>query len=484
MSRRKSTSSVPGTATVDTLSPSTNTQAGNEHQQPNLITTLSSPSNDWSSGKGLIPGRETLGPLFLMISTPIFSIVFYHVCVHLQGNFIRFIKQVFQNGFFSTLYTIWPTPWDLTAWKLIVSFLLFELFLMKYVPGDTFKATITPKGNQPIYTVNGMKCYLITLFTLVTLTALGWIRPAVVYDKFGNIISSMNVLAYTFCAVLYIKGHVAPSTSDSGTNGNFMIDFYWGMELYPRILGWDVKMFTNCRAGMMFWAVGILCFAHKNIEIHQGTLSLGMAINVILQLIYISKFFYWEMGYMCSMDIQHDRAGYYICWGCLVWVPSVYTSHSFYLATHAPSISIWTGIFIFILGFACVWINYDADNQRYLVRQTKGKCTFWGKSTPPKVLHAQYTTSKGEVCKSILLVDGWWAVSRHFHYLPEILGAFFWSLPALNTSFVAPYFYVIFLTILLVDRAFRDDDRCQKKYGIYWDEYCKEVPYRIVPGLL
>lgn len=54
-------------------------------------------------------------------------------------------------------------------------------------------------------------------------------------------------------------------------------------------------------AGMMFWAVGILCFAHKNMEVNGGNLQLGMAINVALQLIYITKFFYWEMGYMCSM---------------------------------------------------------------------------------------------------------------------------------------------------------------------------------------
>jgi hypothetical protein len=68
-------------------------------------------------------------------------------------------------------------------------------------------------------------------------------------------------------------------------------------------------MFTNCRAGMTFWAVGILCFAHKNMEVNNGVLNMGMAVNVALQLIYIAKFYYWEMGYMCSMDIQHDRAG-------------------------------------------------------------------------------------------------------------------------------------------------------------------------------
>jgi 7-dehydrocholesterol reductase len=55
-------------------------------------------------------------------------------------------------------------------------------------------------------------------------------------------------------------------------------------------------MFTNCRAGMMFWVVGILCFAKKNQELHGGNLQLGMAVNVAIQMIYLSKFYYWEMG--------------------------------------------------------------------------------------------------------------------------------------------------------------------------------------------
>lgn len=43
-----------------------------------------------------------------------------------------------------------------------------------------------------------------------------------------------------------------------------------------------------------------------------------MQVSVTLQLTYITKFYHWEMGYMNSMDIQHDRAGFYLCWGCLV----------------------------------------------------------------------------------------------------------------------------------------------------------------------
>jgi 7-dehydrocholesterol reductase len=185
---------------------------------------------------------------------------------------------------------------------MILAFLGFELLLQKYLPGKRFEATVTPKGNRPVYTANGMTAYLVTLATLLILTHFQIIRPARVYEKFGHILSTMNVFALAFCTLLLVKGHVAPSTTDSGTNGSWITDFYWGMELYPNILGWDVKMFTNCRAGMMFWAVGILCFAHYNMEQNGGTLQLGMAVNVALQLVYITKFFYWEMGTCCKQQ--------------------------------------------------------------------------------------------------------------------------------------------------------------------------------------
>lgn len=439
-------------------------------------------SGDWSGGIGILPGRETFGPLILMATTPAFSMVMFHVNTQMNSDFLAFAKLCMEDGFFQTVHNVWPTPWDPSVWKLILGFMVFEAILQRWMPGKEFKATLTPKGNRPIYTANGMASYLFTLATLLTGSYLGYFRPAIVYDKFGEILSSMNVFALLFCTMLLIKGNYAPSSTDSGSTGNYIIDFWWGTELYPRIFGWDVKMFTNCRIGMMYWAVGILCYAAKNIEINDGKIQIGMFVNVALQLIYITKFFHWEMGYMCSMDIQHDRAGYYICWGCLVWVPSVYTSTSFYLAEHAPELSPLTGMFMFCAGLLMIFINYDSDNQRYVFRRTEGECLIWGEK--PKKIIAEYTTDAGETRKSLLLLTGWWSISRHFHYVPEILAAFFWSVPALNTNFIAPYFYLTFLTILLVDRAFRDDDRCRRKYGTYWDTYCKEVPYKIVPGII
>ena len=166
------------------------------------------------------------------------------------------------------------------------------------------------------------------------------------------------------------------------------------------------------------------------------------------------------------------------CWGCLVWVPSIYTSHTLYLVNHSNNLGPTLAATIFTVGLLSIWINYQADYQRELVRSTNGRCKVWG--SDPKLIRAQYTTTQGEVKESVLLVSGWWGVARHFHYVPELTAALCWSLPALFAS-PLPYFYFVMLLILLTHRSLRDDRRCQQKYKHFWDEYCKHVPYRILP---
>ena len=130
------------------------------------------------------------------------------------------------------------------------------------------------------------------------------------------------------------------------------------------------------------------------------------------------------------------------------------------------------------LGVLSIWINYDADAQRQRFRATNGETTIWGKK--PEAIRAPYTTADGQKRESLLLASGWWGVARHFHYVPELALAFFWTVPAGFSHFL-PWFYWVFLTILLFDRAVRDDKRCAAKYGEAWDKYKERVRYRIIP---
>jgi len=219
----------------------------------------------------------------------------------------------------------------------------------------------------------------------------------------------------------------------------------------------------------------------------HGKLDYGLLLSAVSQYLYLFKFFWWEMGYMRSIDIIVDRAGFTIQWGCLCYVPAVYTLHTRYLVLNPSGLSLPVAAAIFVLSMTGVVLNYAADRERDVFRATNGETLVWGKK--PKFIKAQYkvldTKSGKETSRtSLLLASGFWGVARHFQYLFELTAAWSWCLlanPVVNGAI--PMFYAAFLTYLLVDRANRDSIKCHKKYGKYYEEYCRLVPYKILPGV-
>lgn len=426
--------------------------------------------------------RYMVLPLLLIVVCPPTAIVFWHTNVALGGSFHELLQLVARDGALTTLYAIWRPVFfgSPQAWAMLGAFAALELVLMRLVPGKVFHGPVTPQGNVPVYKANGVACFAITLgLFLLCAYPLRLFPATIVYDHFGALLGALNLVSLLLCLFLYVKGRMSPSSSDHSRGANPIFDYYWGTELFPRVLGWDVKMFTNCRFGMMGWAVIVISFATKQHELHG--LSDAMIVSVAIQLLYITKFFWWETGYLGSLDITHDRAGFYICWGCMVWVPAIYTSPALYLVHHPNQLGAPVAIGILALGVLSVCINYFADAQRQCVRATHGECKVWGRI--PEVIVARHTTPRGEVHESLLLASGWWGISRHFHYIPELLAALLWSLPALFEHSL-PYFYVAFLGVLLAHRARRHDRRCAAKYGGHWSEYCKRVRYSLIPGLI
>ncbi|HEY6461470.1 MAG TPA: DUF1295 domain-containing protein, partial [Polyangiaceae bacterium] len=81
-----------------------------------------------------------------------------------------------------------------------------------------------------------------------------------------------------------------------------------------------------------------------------------------------------------------------------------------------------------------------------------------------------------------LLCSGFWRVSRHVNYLGEILMAVGLTLALGRPLDPWPWLYPLYYVALLLPRQADDDRRCAAKYGALWVEYCRRVPYRIVPG--
>lgn len=334
-------------------------------------------------------------------------------------------------------------------------------------------------GNRPTYKLNGVVAFIVTQLAVFGLWKLGGENfLAYVYDVYGEMLAFLTYSAPFVTGLLYLKGLLIPTNTDSGKSGNGVIwDLWQGTELHPEIFGISLKQWVNCRFAMMGWSVVVVAFAAKQREVY-GKVSNSMWVSMILQLVYCGKFFYWESGYFNSIDIIHDRFGYYICWGCLAFLPSVYTLTSLYLVTHPLDLPSWYAGGVLLLGLVALCANYDTDRQRQHVRATNGETLVWGEK--PKLVSATYETGDGKKRSTFLLASGWWGLARHVNYAWELLLAYMWCAPA-GTSGILPYTYAVYLTILLVDRAYRDELRCLEKYGKYYEEYRKKVPYKIVP---
>jgi len=358
--------------------------------------------------------------------------------------------------------------------------------LLYWWPGVTKYGPLSPRGAEPDYVDNGLAhCALFTLSYLAgSELGLGWYKLSVLYDHFGATVGTLNLFGLAFCLGLYVKGLTSPSGPDAGTSGHGPIfDYYWGTELYPRIGGLDVKKFVNCRFSMTYWMLAGISFNAASVA-RRGELDPGLVLCALSQFIYLVKFYLWEIGYMRSIDIITDRAGFYETWGCLVWVPSVYTLHT-RVMVESPSGLSWLGASaIFAFGLAGVIFNFWADHQRQAFRETGGKLKVWGR--PPVSIEATYTTCAADgtlkTHTSLLLASGWWGVARHMQYTFELMAAWSWGLLGnVYSNGLLPLFYPVFLTILLVHRALRDEEKCLAKYGKDYQRYMAMVPYKIVP---
>lgn len=417
--------------------------------------------------------RTTILPLLLMLITPPIVALVWITCVHHDGSLLALARALSLD----MLVREWPRP-SLAAVQIIAVFALLEAVLLVVIPGKKHLGPVTPAGNRPAYKLNGVAAWLVTHAILyVAAYQLHWFSPGLVYDRFGEILTTLTLASLAFCVFLYFKGSYFPSSTDAGRSGNVIWDFYWGVELHPTVLGYSLKQYINCRLGIMGWSVLIVAFLAKQHEA-TGHVSTSMLVSVLIQLAYIVKFFYWESGYFGSLDIMHDRFGYYICWGVLAWIPAVYALVAFYLVSHPVELSTPYAAFCLILGFGSIWANYDADAQRQRVRETNGECTVWGRK--PELIAARYRTSDGEERQNLLLASGWWGLARHFHYVPEVTLSLAWTLPV-GFTHALPYFYIVFLSILLFDRSGRDELRCAKKYGEDWVRYRARVRSRIIP---
>ena len=458
-------------------------------------------------------GRTTLGPLLLMSLCPLTVLLLatLHTVFHARlPPFLHALRLALASGSLAPLFhpplnTI-AYAWDFaTPGTALLGLALAAVCgLVALPPRRVVEGPVTPGGRRPRYRDNGFVAFAVTVLGFVALSDVGVPGaagyPIEVWTRhLPELMVWTNGVSWGLCVWLYVRGAwVSTRSADYSTLHHVVGDFYTGRELHPRFPwgGIDVKQFTNCRFGMMLWALIVVsAFGAEYKVAGLAQMRISHLVAFLLQMGYLGKFFWWERGYFATLDMMHDRAGFYLCWGCINWVPCVYAQISLLFASSLSASSSATSsmppgfaIALLLFGLFSLYLNYAADAQKVAFRAAGNK-VFYISGKRAKYLKANYKTKDGQSKQTRLLLSGYWGTVRHFNYLAELMFAYAVGLTAayagLGTveGLVLGLFYPVFLTILLVDRCYRDEARCRAKYGKTYERLCKVVRYRMVPGV-
>jgi 7-dehydrocholesterol reductase len=369
-----------------------------------------------------------------------------------------------------------------------IYWMILSWMLYLIVPGNICNGPINNSGNTYKYKLNSLNClFVLSCIQLI----LGWynILPIYLLSQYYHRIVIVSIWMGLLMTILaYLKGKLFPTYNNAESQGrsNFLDDFYSGIELVPR---WsssstlDIKLFTVGHIGMILWQ--LINTSHAFYGLYFGN-NLDAMIICLLQFIYIVDWAWNERWYLFTIDMQHDRLGFYLTYGGFTWMSCIYTAYGYY-SSHVNILSTFPSSYYEILNLRIVlicllyifgyWLMRTSNNQKENFRRNL-TTKIWGSF--PKYITVNYKTVDGIHHSNKLLLSGFWGWSRHFNYVGDIILCLSLSIICGFDSLWA-HVYTIQMIILLITRAHRDDLRCSRKYGVGWDEYIRKNPYLLIP---
>ncbi|KAF3951241.1 hypothetical protein ACB098_09G047500 [Castanea mollissima] len=352
-----------------------------------------------------------------------------------------------------------------TSFAILAAFFTYSAIVGSILPGKVVPGVILQDGSRLHYRCNGLQSLLLLVALLGMAAKMNYISPTVISDRGLELLSATFLLSCIVTLALYAAGCKSRNQGSSlkpHLTGNLIHDWWFGIQLNPQFMGIDLKFFF-VRAGMMGWLIINLSVLARSIQ--DATLSQSMILYQLFCVLYILDYFFYEEYMTSTWDIIAERLGFMLVFGDLVWIPFGFSIQGWWLLNNKPELttaSVIANCFVFLIGYL---VFRGANKQKHVFKKNP-KAPIWGR--PPKVIGGR------------LLASGFWGVARHCNYLGDLLLALSFSLPC-GISSPIPYFYPIYLLILLIWRERRDEARCATKYKEVWAEYCKLVPWRILP---
>ena len=354
---------------------------------------------------------------------------------------------------------------------LLIPLAVYAIILVLHLalPARQVEGYVTDeRTGQPLhYRLNG-------LLVLCAVLALGWLagsRGLVAWDSLWTYrvqaAAGACLLGLVFTAVVVLPAQP--------TGRGVWTDLYLGRRANPQALSGrlDAKMFLYL-VGAIMLELNVLSFAaHQGQANGGGTVSPGVVLYAALFSFFVADYLWFEEVHLYTYDFVAERVGFKLGWGCLAFYPYFYPV-GLWSAARFPDPGAPRWLLVLAAGVFCGgWVLSRGANLQKFTFKTRPERRFLGLIEPEAI----------GAGKQRLLCSGFWGLARHINYLGELGMAVGLTLALGRPLDPWPWLYPLYYIALLVPRQADDDRRCRAKYGALWDEYCRRVPHRIIPGI-
>ncbi|XP_058655476.1 delta(14)-sterol reductase TM7SF2 isoform X1 [Onychostoma macrolepis] len=358
--------------------------------------------------------------------------------------------------------------WDWTSVCVVLSFTVLQVALYYLPVGQVTEGKMGCDGKRLKYKLNGLHAFLLTVVLMLVLWFSGVLRAGSVTLRIFSLVSAGMAVSLIFSLTLFLCPIRTPSSAHVTYDNTAkpLLRFVLGQSMDPRLGIIDVKHFVMVRIGFIGWAMMDVNYLLTAVEMKNVSLSLLLV--VVFQLIYILDFLIDESSVLTTKEFTEEPIGFIMILGEFIWIPFFSSLPVYFLLQRPNHIHFLSAVLICVLFAAGFLIYYLSNEEKDGFRRN-----------PNDPAYARLKTIRSPAGSS-LLVSGWFGWVRHPNYSGDILMMFAWCLPC-GFSSVLPYFPALQCFQLLRQRANEIEESCLKKHRDAWREYCRRVPYKLLP---